>query len=65
VSDKQCANAEPKRDLVVRLREWPTAATFTVMPEAADEIERLRAEVKDLNYRLEHAIHANDPNRHW
>ena len=38
-------------DIVIRLRDWVLCATPTemVMLEAADEIERLRAEVARLN----------------
>lgn len=38
-------------DIVTRLRNWVlcTAPTEMVMLEAADEIERLRAEVTQLN----------------
>jgi len=45
VKDKQVSN---KQDIVPELRSWGNAGADFVMHRAADEIERLREEVRRL-----------------
>jgi hypothetical protein len=45
VKDKQVSN---KQDIVTELRSWGNAGADFVMHRAADEIERLREEVRRL-----------------